>query len=34
LEVGGKSLVKVGYWEADAILREVANLKMEVAYHL
>jgi hypothetical protein len=34
LEVGSKSIEKVGYWEADAILREAANLKMELAYDL
>lgn len=32
LEVGDKSSGKIGYWEADAILREIANLKAELAY--
>lgn len=32
LEVGDKTKVQVGYWEASAILREIANLRTEVAY--
>lgn len=34
LEVGGKSVEKVGYWEADAILREIASLRMDAAYQI
>lgn len=32
LEVGGKSHVKVGYWEAEAILRQAADMQTEIAY--
>jgi hypothetical protein len=32
LEVGTKSVDKVGYWDADAILREIASMKMDIAY--
>jgi hypothetical protein len=32
LEVGGISKEKVGYWEADAILRQVAELKTQAIY--
>jgi hypothetical protein len=34
LEVGGKTKVNVGYWEASAILREIGQLQYEVAYDL
>jgi len=32
LEVGNRAVTKVGYWEADAILREIASLKTAIAY--
>jgi hypothetical protein len=32
LEVGSKSVSKIGYWEFDAILRQIANMKASIAY--
>lgn len=29
LEVGGKSQVKVGYWEADSILKQIADMQLQ-----
>jgi hypothetical protein len=29
LEVGNESMVKIGYWEADAILRQIADMKLK-----
>jgi len=34
LEVGGRTIEKIGYWEAAAILREIANLNTAITYGL
>ena len=32
LQVGDNAMEKVGYWEADAILREIANMKTSILF--